>query len=117
MTGKSNLITTTPATVKAYLVDCDRDCGDNSIVYHYEPIIAWMHEIDPVSLETGGRSCFPITALYGVRTTEYAVYFPEEDYWQIHQDSPEMPGDISAKGKAELEKHLASLLEKEEVKQ
>ena len=43
MDEQNKTISTTPATVKAYVVDCIRDDGDDSIAYYYEPVIAWLH--------------------------------------------------------------------------
>ena len=114
MSEQDKIISTTPATVKAFIVDCGRDCGDGSFVYHYEPVIAWVHTVSSDLLGSYERSSFPMTVNEGVHITEYAIYFPEDDFWHYLDGTPDMPGSRSSQGKESLEKHLAQVLEKEE---
>ncbi|CAM3510827.1 hypothetical protein [Parendozoicomonas haliclonae] len=109
MDDTKKIFTTTPATFKAYVVDCGKHDDADSCAITYEPVVAWMHITIPEKYERQEHHCRPITALHGALTEGYALYYPEDDAWQRHSGLYEGHAMTWGKGKTELEKELTDI--------
>ena len=107
-----NIIQTTPATVKAFIVSCDQDQPGGTLSYHSEPVIAWIHEINSNLFQTGDSQCYPVTALHGVVLEDYALFFPDDGNWQVHSYGRDGEEILISEGWERLEKYLAEQFEK-----
>lgn len=102
-----NIIQTTPATVKAFIVSCEQDKPDGSFSYYSEPVIAWIHEINSSLSQTGDSQCYPVTAVHGVMLEEYAVFFPDSGSWHVSCLDHDGEKVVVSEGRERLEKYLA----------